>query len=55
MKLGRRTLPIKSGAATLFVAMMEDPEVLLENFPDLYQLIMRTYPQLQFAVPRMEM
>ena len=34
--------------------MAEDPTALNENFPDLYQLILRTYPQLQFAVPRME-
>jgi hypothetical protein len=47
-------VPIKSGVATLFVAMAEDPQALYENFPDLYQVIVRTYPQLAHGVPRGE-
>ena len=47
-------VPIKSGIATLFVAMAEDPQALAENFPDLYQIIAGSYPQLAHAVPRGE-
>jgi hypothetical protein len=45
-------VPIKSGVATLFVAMAEDPQALAENFPDLYQVIVGTYPQLAQGVPQ---
>jgi len=47
-------VPIKSGVATLFVAMAEDPQALQENFPDLYQIILGTYPQLAHGLPRGE-
>jgi hypothetical protein len=30
-------VPIKSGVATFFVAMAFDPEVLVREYPDLYQ------------------
>ncbi len=30
-------VPTKSGVATVFVAMAFDPEVLINEFPDLYQ------------------
>jgi len=43
---------IKSGVATLFVAMAEDPQALAENFPDLYHTIVSTYPQIAQGVPR---
>ena len=39
-------VPITSGVATLFVAMAEDPQALAENFPDLYMVILGTYPRL---------
>jgi hypothetical protein len=47
-------VPIKSGMATFFVAMAEDPQAFYENFPDLYQVIVQTYPQLAHGVPRGE-
>jgi hypothetical protein len=47
-------VPIKSGVATLFVAMAEDPEALHENFPDLYESIVRTYPQVRWGIQREE-
>jgi hypothetical protein len=47
-------VPIKSGVATLFVAMAEDPQALAQNFPEIYQVIVSTYPQIQFGVPRGE-
>jgi len=45
-------VPIKSGMATLFVAMAEDPQAFYENFPALYQVIAQTYPQLTHGVLR---
>jgi hypothetical protein len=52
IKTNIAVVPIKSGMATLFVAMAEDPQAFYENFPDLYQVIAQTYPQLTHAVPR---
>jgi len=52
VKTNIAVVPIKSGVATLFVAMAEDPQAFYENFPDLYQVIVQTYPQLAHGVPR---
>jgi hypothetical protein len=38
----------------MFVAMAENPEALSENFPDLYRVIIRTYPQIAQGMPRDE-
>ena len=43
-------MPIKSGIATLFVAMAEDPGALATNFPDLYRVIVGTYPQIGHGI-----
>lgn len=40
-------VPIKSGVATLFVAMAFDPEVLMREYPDLYQRMITVYPHVQ--------
>ena len=34
--------------------MAEDPQALWQNFPDLYQVIVRTYPQLAHGIRREE-
>ena len=52
IKTNIAVVPIKSGMATLFVAMAEDPQAFYENFPGLYQVIAQTYPQLTHGVPR---
>jgi hypothetical protein len=44
-------VPIKSGVATLFVGIAQDPKVLYDNFPELYKVISETYPQIANAVP----
>jgi hypothetical protein len=43
-------VPIKSGTSTLFVAMAFDPEVLMRDFPDLYQRMVQVYPHVQQAI-----
>ncbi|EKD15369.1 uncharacterized protein L3040_001736 [Drepanopeziza brunnea f. sp. 'multigermtubi'] len=43
-------VPIKSGVATLFVAMAFDPEVLIYEYPDLWQRMIQVYPHVQQAV-----
>ncbi|KAH7314220.1 protein PNS1 [Rhexocercosporidium sp. MPI-PUGE-AT-0058] len=43
-------VPIKSGVSTLFVAMAFDPEVLINEFPDLWQRLIQVYPHVQQAV-----
>lgn len=42
--------PLKSGVATLFVAFAFDPQVLRDDFPELYEEVRRTYPQVQVGV-----
>lgn len=39
--------PLKSGVATFFVAAAWDPEVLMRDFPDLYQRMVGLYPKVQ--------
>lgn len=43
-------VPIKSGVATFFVSMAFDPEVLVNDYPDLYQRLVQMYPQVQVAI-----
>ncbi len=43
-------VPIKSGVSTFFVAMAFDPEVLIREFPDLYQRMVAVYPHVQEAI-----
>jgi hypothetical protein len=43
-------VPLKSGTATIFVAMAFDPDVLRTDFPDLYAQIVSKYPQVQQMV-----
>lgn len=40
-------VPIKSGVATFFVAMAFDPQVLMSDYPDLYQRMVTVYPHVQ--------
>jgi len=43
-------VPIKSGVSTFFVAMAFDPEVLIREYPDLYQRLIQVYPHVQQAI-----
>ncbi|KAG9234942.1 plasma-membrane choline transporter-domain-containing protein [Amylocarpus encephaloides] len=43
-------VPIKSGVATFFVAMAFDPEVLMRDYPDLWQRMVAVYPHVQTMV-----
>jgi len=43
-------VPIKSGVSTFFVAMAFDPEVLMREFPDLYQRMVGVYPHVQTMI-----
>ncbi|KAI9742909.1 MAG: putative choline transporter, neither null mutation nor overexpression affects choline transport [Claussenomyces sp. TS43310] len=43
-------VPIKSGVATIFVAMAFDPEVLVREYPDLYQRLIQVYPHVQQSI-----
>lgn len=43
-------VPIKSGVSTFFVAMAFDPEVLIRDYPDLYQRLVNVYPHIQQAI-----
>ncbi|TVY71175.1 Protein pns1 [Lachnellula suecica] len=43
-------VPIKSGVATFFVAMSFDPEVLINDYPDLYRRLVDVYPHVQTAI-----
>lgn len=43
-------VPIKSGVSTFFVAMAFDPEVLVREYPDLYQRLITVYPHVQQAI-----
>jgi hypothetical protein len=36
---------IGSGTATLFVALAEDPQIMAQKEPELFELIRRTYPR----------
>jgi hypothetical protein len=43
-------VPIKSGVSTIFVAMAFDPEVLINEYPDLYRRLVSVYPHVQQAI-----
>ncbi|KAI9774558.1 MAG: putative choline transporter, neither null mutation nor overexpression affects choline transport [Geoglossum simile] len=43
-------VPLKSGTATFFVAAAWDPQVLITEFPDLYQRMVAVYPHVQHAI-----
>ncbi|CAG8971263.1 hypothetical protein HYALB_00001429 [Hymenoscyphus albidus] len=43
-------VPIKSGVATFFVAMAFDPEVLINEYPDLWRRMVEVYPHVSEAV-----
>lgn len=43
-------VPIKSGVATFFVAMAFDPEVLINEYPDLWSRLVGVYPHIQTMV-----
>ncbi|KAK6521974.1 putative choline transporter, neither null mutation nor overexpression affects choline transport [Arthrobotrys megalospora] len=42
--------PLKSGATTLFMAMAVDPQVLIQQHPDLYSRMIQVYPQVSEAI-----
>jgi hypothetical protein len=44
------TTPISSGVDTIFVAAAWDPDVLMRDHPDIYQAMVRVYPQVQVAI-----
>lgn len=44
------TTPISSGIDTIFVAAAWDPEVMIQNHPELYQEMVRVYPHVQQAI-----
>lgn len=43
-------VPIKSGVATFFVAMAFDSQVLVQEYPDLYQRMVQVYPHVNNIV-----
>ncbi len=43
-------VPVKSGVATFFVAMAFDPQVLIEEFPDLWRRVVEVYPKVVESV-----
>lgn len=43
-------VPLKSGVATIFVSMAFNPEIMYNNFPELYGQILHTYPKIQTVV-----
>jgi hypothetical protein len=46
------TTPLSSGIDTLFVAMGWDPQVMWRDHPELYDEMVRVYPEVQQAIPR---
>ncbi|KAI5925658.1 plasma-membrane choline transporter-domain-containing protein [Camillea tinctor] len=44
------TSPINSGIDTIFVATAWEPQVLMQNHPELYQAMVQVYPQVQEAI-----
>ncbi|KAI0397534.1 duf580 domain-containing protein [Xylariaceae sp. FL0594] len=44
------TTPLSSGVDTIFVASAWDPVKLMQNHPDLYDAMVRVYPQVQVAI-----
>ncbi|KAI1771519.1 DUF580-domain-containing protein [Hypoxylon cercidicola] len=44
------TTPLSSGIDTIFVATAWEPSTLMQNHPDLYDAMVRVYPQVQVAI-----
>ncbi|KAI0377185.1 DUF580-domain-containing protein [Hypomontagnella monticulosa] len=44
------TTPISSGIDTIFVATAWEPQALMQNHPDVYDAMVRVYPQVQVAI-----
>lgn len=44
------TTPISSGIDTIFVASGWDPQVMINDHPELYQEMVRLYPKVQQAI-----
>ncbi|OTB00795.1 hypothetical protein M426DRAFT_231977 [Hypoxylon sp. CI-4A] len=44
------TTPLSSGLDTIFVAMAWEPQVLMQNHPDLYHQMIQVYPHVQQAI-----
>lgn len=44
------TTPISSGIDTIFVAAGWDPQVMINDHPELYQEMVRLYPKVQQAI-----
>ncbi|KAI2616788.1 DUF580-domain-containing protein [Hypoxylon sp. NC1633] len=44
------TTPISSGIDTIFVATAWEPQALMQNHPDLYDAMVRVYPNVQVAI-----
>ncbi|RAH85313.1 protein pns1 [Aspergillus japonicus CBS 114.51] len=42
--------PMSSGIETIFAAMAWDPQVMIEQHPDLYQRLVQLYPRVQQAI-----
>lgn len=44
------TTPLSSGIDTIFVATAWEPSALMQNHPELYDAMVRVYPQVQQAI-----
>lgn len=44
------TTPLGSGVDTIFVAAGWDPQVMIQEHPELYQEMVRLYPKVQQAI-----
>lgn len=44
------TTPISSGIDTIFVASAWEPQVMMQNHPELYDAMVRVYPEVQTAI-----
>lgn len=44
------TTPISSGIETIFVAAGWDPQVMIQDHPELYQEMVRLYPRVQQVI-----
>lgn len=46
------TVAIRSGTATFFVALARDPDVYRMSYPDLYEELLKTYPEIRNKLGR---
>lgn len=44
------TTPISSGIDTIFVSSAWDPQVMIQDHPELYQKMVHVFPQVQQAI-----